>query len=381
MQKVRQDAILGVVFFAALGLLLAATFVLSNFSFRDRPRVEVHFENAGGLEKGDSVYVLGRRAGEVIDVSPREDAKYRISVLLQFDEAVALKSDARIEIIDANLLGGKRIEIEPGRAATPVVTGAPIVGTLKRGAIDALGDELQGEGGLLGSLKKAVDKLNSGEGTLAQLLSSGRLHDALMAGADSLVTSLKAIEEKRGAVGILIHDQETGENVRDILRSARSVANKVDSGEGPLGVAVNDATVARQLRQVIDDVATMTADLRNGVGAIGLLLRDEGTRQRVSGIVDDVAAVLAAARNPSAGLVGALLGDTELLADAKALVANVRLFTERATSGNGLLARLVNDEDWGRRFGLILGQVQRAIEDAREAAPVGTFLQVLTGFF
>ncbi len=381
MQKVRQDAILGLVFFAALGLLLASTFVLSNFSFRDRPRVEVQFENAGGLMKGDSVYVLGRRAGEVVAVEPREAPRYRIGVVLQFDEAVALRADARIEIVDANLLGGKRVEIEPGRAPTPLAPDAPLVGTLKRGALDALGDELQGESGLLGSLKRAVDKLNSGEGTLAQLLSSGRLHDALVAGADSLVASLKAIEEKRGTIGILVHDQETGQNVRDILSAARSIATKIDTGEGPLGVAVNDPDVAARLRRIVDDVATMTTDLRNGVGTIGLLLRDDPTRTKIAGIVDDVAAVLALARDPKAGIVGALLRDTELLADAKSAVHSARVFMDQATTGNGLLARLVNDEDWGRRFGQILGQVQRAIEDAREAAPVGTFLQVLTGFF
>jgi hypothetical protein len=51
------------------------------------------------------------------------------------------------------------------------------------------------------------------------------------------------------------------------------------------------------------------------------------------------------------------------------------------TGGNGLLAKLLNDERMADQFGRILNQISRAIEDARESAPLGTFFQVLSGAF
>lgn len=98
-------------------------------------------------------------------------------------------------------------------------------------------------------------------------------------------------------------------------------------------------------------------------------------------IVDDVTEITTAAKDPTKGLIGALLGDSKLLDDGRAFVAGLREIVDKVNNGEGMLAKLINDEEMGRRLGQILGQVQRAIEDAREAAPVGTFFQVLTGFF
>jgi hypothetical protein len=46
-----------------------------------------------------------------------------------------------------------------------------------------------------------------------------------------------------------------------------------------------------------------------------------------------------------------------------------------------MLGMLINDKDIGTRFRRILTQVSRALEDAREAAPIGNFVQVLLGSF
>ncbi len=50
-------------------------------------------------------------------------------------------------------------------------------------------------------------------------------------------------------------------------------------------------------------------------------------------------------------------------------------------NGDGVLAKLINDKEMGERLDRVFGQVIRAIEDAREAAPVSTFFQVFSGAF
>jgi len=382
MATAKQDAVLGVVFFLAIGLLLGVTLLLSNFSFGKGMLLEARFPNAAGLQQGDAVLVLGRRAGEVRQVEPRPGPpSERIGVVLQLDEPLPLQADAKIQISDASLLGGKRIEIDPGTAEAVLPAGTVLRGSVRKSAVEALGDELQGDDSLIEGIKSAVNKINRGDGTLGQLFNSPRLHDALVAAVDSLTVSLRAIEAGRGALGRFIHDQQVGDDLAATVSSARSIATKIDQGTGVLGVVVNDATVGNQFKGMVDDLAQTTRDVRDGRGTVGLLLRDDDTRSRVQSIVADVAELAAKARDPDAGLLGAMIADNRMAEDAKTTFASLREFADRAVHGDGLLARLVNDPDWGRRMGQILGQVQRAVEDAREAAPVGTFFQVLTGFF
>ena len=75
------------------------------------------------------------------------------------------------------------------------------------------------------------------------------------------------------------------------------------------------------------------------------------------------------------------MGDQELKNDLRGVVANLRSVTAKLDEGKGLLSVLINDEDMGIRFRRILTQVSRALEDAREAAPIGNFVQVLFGAF
>lgn len=380
MANAKQDAVLGVVFFAAIGVLLAATLLLTNFSFGEKPRIEVRFPSAGGLERGDPVFVLGRRAGEVADVAYRGDLKtHRIVTVLQFDEALPLRGDAKFEIVDASLLGGKRIDIEPGssEAAAP----KQLLGSVRLGPVDALGAELQGDDGLVASIKSAVNKLNAGEGTLAKLFNSPALHDSLLEATNSLTASLKAVQESRGALGKIIHDEKLGTDLAELVSALRTAADKINSGQGPLGLALNDRDVADKLRNIISDLAAMTRELREGRGAVGYLLRDEEGRKRTAAMFANLDEVIGKLKDAESSLLGALINDPQLVADARGILQSFREFADRAANGNGLLARLNNDPDWARRVGQIFGQVSRAIEDAREAAPVGTFFQVLTGFF
>ena len=85
--------------------------------------------------------------------------------------------------------------------------------------------------------------------------------------------------------------------------------------------------------------------------------------------------------NKDAGLLGALLNDRQLLTGARKIFDDLTKITDDINSGKGALGRLINDEEMGRRLDSMLRQVTRAVDDAREAAPIGTFFQVFSGAF
>jgi hypothetical protein len=85
--------------------------------------------------------------------------------------------------------------------------------------------------------------------------------------------------------------------------------------------------------------------------------------------------------DPNKGAIGALISDAATAENLKMTIANLRLTTDQLTRSDGLIGALINDKDMAVRFRRILTQVSRAIEDAREAAPIGNFVQVLLGTF
>jgi hypothetical protein len=91
--------------------------------------------------------------------------------------------------------------------------------------------------------------------------------------------------------------------------------------------------------------------------------------------------LLERATDPEAGAVGLLTSDKETAAHLKAILANLRDVTDALTQSEGLMGALLNDKELAVRFRRIMNQVSRAIEDAREAAPIGNFVQVLWGAF
>jgi phospholipid/cholesterol/gamma-HCH transport system substrate-binding protein len=386
-QKTRQDAVLGLVFFTALALLLLGTLRVTNFSFRDKITLDVRFATAGGLDVGDPVFFLGKRVGDVQAVEIRSDAEgQHVRVVMEFSEPIDLRAGARIEISDANLLGGKRVEIFPGTGERlpPATT---LTGIVKPNPVDALGDMVGGEEnrtnlrGILDGLNDVVQRVNEGTGTLGKLVNDPALYDSALGAIDSARASLEAVRAGEGALGRLIHESKLGDDLAATVDALRHVIERVRDGEGLLATLVNDATLADDIRGFAAGVRAIVDDLRAGKGPVGVLLRDEETADHLRAIVADFRTLIAKANDERSGLLGALLADEQLLADGRGLLAGAREIVDKINRGEGALGRLISDEELGRRVGQILGQVQRAIEDAREAAPVGTFFQVLTGFF
>ncbi len=83
-----------------------------NFSLTspDR-RIEIKFNNIAGLEIGDYVTVNGYREGNVEDIIPKGNS---VIVKILLDNSVQLKKDATFSISMLDLMGGKKLEINPG---------------------------------------------------------------------------------------------------------------------------------------------------------------------------------------------------------------------------------------------------------------------------
>lgn len=73
--------------------------------------VTVKFDNISGLEIGDAVTVNGLRKGFVEDIIIKNRG---VVVTLKVDNKVLLKEDATFAVTMLDLMGGKKVEIDPG---------------------------------------------------------------------------------------------------------------------------------------------------------------------------------------------------------------------------------------------------------------------------
>ena len=391
MERPRQDLVLGLVFFGALGTLIAATLMLSGISLGEIELRTALFRTNGGLRQGDPVEVQGLRLGQIREIryDDAAPADRRIVVTLMLDRPVTIRDGYSLTIQEGSVLGGQKLYIDPGPDdAAEVPPEVPLTGISLPGGIEALrelvGDESVQEDfkGILSGLRLAVDRANDGEGTLGQLLRNDTLFVELTDAARLLRENLQQVRDGEGALGRLFWDPTVAEDLGRITGNAATAAENLNDPEaGLLGRLFADAELGVYARDLVADFRAIAADLRAGRGPLGALLADPDVEAELRRITGGTADLVDRANDPEAGIVGALFGDRELRDELDGFVRMLGDVAEELQNGRGLLARLIYDEELGEQLARVLNQVARAIEDAREAAPVATFFTVFQGAF
>ncbi|MFT4512332.1 MAG: phospholipid/cholesterol/gamma-HCH transport system substrate-binding protein [Planctomycetota bacterium] len=386
MDRIKRDTLLGLVFFGTLGFLLWATVNLTDLSLSEK--IDVYFPQAGSCSVGTNVMVLGKKIGKVgaIDIDyDRADTPVRMQLLLR--EKIPLKGGHLIEVRDDGVLGGKLIYIDPGKGLA-LTASEDLLGIVAGSAFDKLGNIADGEGVIGEALNSTVTEIgdffrnmNDPETSIGRIATSRELYDSVLSTFTSANDIFEAVTNAEGAVGALIMNKQTAEDTTALLANLRTVSDNLLGTDGPLGVLLNDKQAARNLQGILDNVDRLIADARDGTGILGRILTDEKLAGEFASIVENLNTVLQKANDPDAGMLGAITSDPEMAKHLKKTIANADMFTEQLTQSKGLLGALINDEQLAVRFRRILTQVSRAIEDAREAAPISNFMQVLLGAF
>lgn len=390
MDRIRRDTLLGLVFFGTLAFLLWATVNLTDLA-DDKVRLKVWFDQAGGCEPGVNVLVLGKKVGKVGAVEVDYERTTRpVQMTLLLREDVPIRDTYKILVRADGVLGGKVVYIDPGKSGTPRLPAeTDLTGEVELNAFEQIGRIADGEGpvggnlnGALANIREFFGKMTTGDGSVAQLVNSGELYERLNEAALQLRDLLAKMQNGEGAIGKLVADTKVGADVTTIAANLRLLSEKLNAADsGPLGTLINDRTTAANLKTLVEDLAVMMRDVRDGQGVVGGLLRPGTMSDRFTRISENLETLFANAVDPNKGAIGALVSDPATAENLKMTIANLRLTTDQLTRNEGLIGALINDKDIAVRFRRILTQVSRAIEDAREAAPIGNFVQVLLGTF
>jgi MlaD protein len=388
MNRIHRDTLLGVVFFGTLGFLLWATVNLTDVAVTGVPPLKVYVADAGGLRIGDAVQVLGKRVGKVAAIDAdwtRPDN--RILLTLRMEEIVPLTVNKRIEIQGAGVLGGKQVFIDPGLGAE-WPKDRELLGGSAPDVLKAASDFFGGEGAIGSELKAVLVELrkfslsmNDPDTTVGALVKRRELYDEVLASAQSLRAIFQSIERGEGLFGRVIKDTNMRDDGIRILQNLANVSDRLVSNDSTIGRLLNDKEMSQRLSDIVSDIGTIVNGVRSGRGLAGRLLQDEDMGKQFGDAIASLQSALRKIDDPNAGAIGALIGDAELRDQLKAIAGNLASITAKIDTGKGALGLLIGDEEMGIRLRRIFTQVSRALEDARESAPIGNFVQVLFGVF
>jgi phospholipid/cholesterol/gamma-HCH transport system substrate-binding protein len=276
------------------------------------------------------VQLNGVKVGSVRSVVLPEDPgerEIRVEIALDSRYAGRVRADSVARIKTLGLLGDKYVEITSGSEGEAVIpSGAEIPADSGTG-VDAI--------------------VESGEDVMANVTEiSGSLRDILA-----------RMERGEGLLGELVVNRETGRRVTDTLietlGSVQQVAKRIEQGEGALPRLITDRQLAERLGQSVDRLEGVLSRMEEGPGLFPALLNDPAIKQRfVSTLasLETASAELAAVTRElreGEGLLPRLLFDEEygreVAEDLERTAERVKNLADKLDAGDGTLQRLIDD--------------------------------------
>lgn len=261
------------------------------------------FSNLKGLKAGDEVLMAGVKIGTV---EATRLGRQRVEAILKIDPKVQIPDDAVASVETSSLLGAQMLAVSFGKSPTMLPPGAEIktrntvdlnevisqlgsLGAKLESVADGVGKALGGggEAGGTGSLLTKLDtlvtengskltetvanlqeitaKLRNGEGTMGRLINDPKLHDELLASVGEIKAAaadartflgdskglMADIRSGKGALGVLLYDQATADNIKLTASNLKELSSKLNSGEGTFGKLLADDSLYREAQGLI----------------------------------------------------------------------------------------------------------------------------------
>jgi len=340
-QEVRWSQLkVGVIVLISTVVLVTLLFLMTSSSglgiFSHKLTVATFFENSAGLKTGAAVNLQGVTIGTVksvtIDNSP-EHKLTPVKVLMKMNEKFAsdLKKDSKASLSTVGVLGDTVVDINSQFAVGPPLQDGDVLKTLET---PSLTDVVKASQGTIESLNvilaKAniiVDNIQSGKGSIGQLINNPDLYNKASNTVDELLKLEKNINAGRGSIGKLMTDDTLYNRLNGTAAKLQNIADGIDSGKGTAGKLLKDDTLYNNLNSTLAHANSLLADADAGKGGLGLMLKDPKFRQDLSNTLTQVNALVSGV-NDGRGTLGKLVTDDAAYTNVnKLLVASTDLVT------------------------------------------------------
>jgi phospholipid/cholesterol/gamma-HCH transport system substrate-binding protein len=340
-QEVRWSQLkVGVIVLVSTVVLVTLLFLMTSSSglgiLSRKLTVTTFFENSAGLKTGAAVELQGVTIGTVkavtIDNSP-ERKLTPVKVVMKLDDkySSSLKKDSKASLSTVGVLGDTVVDINSQFAVGPRLQDGD---ELKTTETPSLTDVVKASQGtieslnvILAKMNVIVDNIQSGKGSVGQLINNPDLYNKADKTVDELLLLEKNLNAGRGSIGKLITDDSLYNRLNDTVDKLDSIANSVNSGKGTAGMLVKDDSMYKNLNSTLAHANSILEQADAGKGGLGLMLKDPKFRQDLSSTLAQVNALVSGV-NDGKGTLGKLVTDDAMYTNVnKLLTASTDLVT------------------------------------------------------
>ena len=361
------EAIVGLFMLAVLALLVYFTIVISGVDVlkgRQKVVANVAFDAVGGLKEHDNVMYRGTKVGGVEDVIVTPS---NLTVRIEVDQSVVLRTSYRITVCSLSMLGGQFLMLEEGEGEVVDITAGLLHG-------EPPTDWMQD----VSRIARNLNNLTSGEG-LHTIITN------IQAASESAKNIADRLERGEGTLGKLLSSDETIYNdATNTVSDVKRIASRLERGEGTLGKLLSsDEKVYGDITNAVADARKMLANaseiserIKAGEGTVGKLLSSDA--QLYEELRESVASFKKACDKIK--LPDTLDKDiADITTGANKLVANLTEVSEKLKNGEGTLGKLTNNAEMYDEVQGLIKDVRQVLDNYRDTTPISTFGSLIMG--
>src|ERR1700744_1846477 len=330
----------GVILFISTVLLVTLLFLVTSSSglviLTHKLTVTTYFENSAGLKTGAAVNLEGVTIGTVktvtIDSAP-ERKLTPVKVVMKLDEKYVsnLKKDSKASLSTVGVLGDTVVDINSQFAVGPRLQDGDELKTLETPSLTDVVKASQGTieslNVILAKMNVIVDNIQTGKGSIGQLINNPALYNKANKTVDELLTLEKNLNAGRGSIGKLMTDDTLYNRLNETVAKLENIANGVERGKGTAGMLLKDDSLYKNLNSTLAHANSIMADADAGKGGLGLMLKDPKFRQDLSHTLTQVNELVSGI-NEGRGTLGKLATDYSVHTNLnKLLTASTDLVT------------------------------------------------------
>ncbi len=343
-QEVRWSQLkVGVIVLVAAVVLVTLLFLMTSSSglgvFSHKITVTTYFENSAGLKEGAAVELQGVTIGTVKSIVVTSDPSRKLTpvqVVMKLDSKyqISLKKDSKAALSTVGVLGDTVVDINSQYASGPQLQSGDELKTLETPSLTDVVKASQGTieslNVILAKMNTIVDNLQSGKGSVGQLINNPDLYNKANATVDALRKLTENLNEGKGSVGKLMNDPEMYNRLNSAMGRLDSMMAGLQNGQGTAGKLLKDETLYNNLNSTLAQANQLLTDANQGKGAIGLLAKDPKFRAQLQDTLTQVNSLVAGV-DQGRGTLGKLATDdtaytnlNKLLTESTTLVTTIR---------------------------------------------------------
>jgi phospholipid/cholesterol/gamma-HCH transport system substrate-binding protein len=278
MKNNQREFYIGLSVISTIVMVIVVIFFLEKSNFlQSGITINLTVQNANGIESGEQVLYRGLEVGAVQDT---KIIKNGILLKLKITRLDSLPSDSRFVIANSSLIGGKVVEIIPGKSDHYIKDGAFIKGESGAG----FSDIIQNVDNVADNIRKVVnnvDTLTNKEtrtrirGALNEIDKSVRLiHTSLKNNLDDIHTTIKNMKEitvqnKAPIDSIIINLARNSErmnnaviNLEKTTKDLKEIVAGINMGKGTAGKLLTDDSLYNKINSTLTDLNSLIKDIK-----------------------------------------------------------------------------------------------------------------------